>query len=113
MAPTPEADLHIVPLRLFGPVAPARIRRASLMPVFRSLPLPTVRTVEPYVSRGEMPDTYPAGRPCHEPGCITRLNRYNPGPFCLLHADTKAAEVVASGRGRRRRVRHRTLELAA
>jgi len=26
---------------------------------------------------------YPPGRRCANPGCITILNRYNPGPLCL------------------------------
>jgi len=26
---------------------------------------------------------HPPGRRCANPGCITILNRYNPGPLCL------------------------------
>ncbi len=29
---------------------------------------------------------HPTGRKCASPGCITILNRYNPGPYCLLCA---------------------------
>jgi hypothetical protein len=33
----------------------------------------------------ERPETYPAGRRCHEPGCITVLSVYNPEDYCGAH----------------------------
>ena len=34
---------------------------------------------------------YPAGRVCANPGCVTRLSRYNPGKYCALHAEEHEA----------------------
>ena len=34
----------------------------------------------------DIPQTYPPGRRCKSTWCITVLNRFNPGPLCLMHA---------------------------
>lgn len=31
-------------------------------------------------------------RPCEEPGCITVLNGYNPGPNCLRHTEDERTQ---------------------
>lgn len=41
-------------------------------------------------------ETYTRGRPCKHPTCITKLNIYNPGPYCLLHAQALEMAVLAS-----------------
>lgn len=49
----------------------------------------------------ELPELYSKGdRRCFRDGCITILNMYNPGPYCLLDtqrrkADSRAAEAVS------------------
>lgn len=53
-------------------------------------------TRRPYST--ELPDTYPKGRRCVEPGCITVLNRYNGGPWCLIHAQRHEAELLQAER---------------
>lgn len=38
--------------------------------------------------------TYPKGRRCVDPDCITLLCYLNPGPRCFLHTQKHAAELV-------------------
>jgi hypothetical protein len=45
---------------------------------------------------GASPVYYPRDRYCDMPGCITILNRYNPGPDCLLHQEA-AVGIRAQG----------------
>lgn len=48
---------------------------------------------------------YPAGRVCaydeNEIGCITRLCRYNPGPYCFMHAQQIADSLLADAERKR------------
>jgi hypothetical protein len=37
---------------------------------------------------------YPADRRCPEPGCVTILCTYNPGPRCFLHTQKHLVEAV-------------------
>jgi hypothetical protein len=49
----------------------------------------------------ELPELYSRGdRRCFRDGCITILNMYNPGPYCLLDtqrlkAERRAAEALS------------------
>lgn len=54
------------------------------------MPAPT----KPHARR-EHADQHPKGRRCLENGCITLLNIWNPGPYCLLHAARYEAELLA------------------
>jgi hypothetical protein len=49
--------------------------------------------------RSEPVRTYGAGRVCAVVGCTTRLSRYNPSPYCSLHA--KAMPPMGERRQRR------------
>jgi hypothetical protein len=51
---------------------------------------------EEHVPPDECAGVYPSGRRCIENGCITVLNRYNGGPWCLIHAARHEAELLAA-----------------
>lgn len=62
-----------------------------------SLASPTrgFRPFESGPAKDELSDTYPKGRRCRDPKCITILCQWNPGPFCYLHAQKIRSRLVA------------------
>ena len=40
-----------------------------------------------------LPETFPPGRRCPLPECITILCRYNPGPHCYAHRHLEDVEL--------------------
>jgi hypothetical protein len=45
----------------------------------------TPATIETERRKADQPDTYPKGRHCAMPGCITLLSVYTRGPKCNQH----------------------------
>lgn len=45
------------------------------------------------VSDGRPSEQFGTGRVCVEPGCRTRLSRYNDGDHCSLHAPMEVARM--------------------
>lgn len=57
--------------------------------------MPTASHITALPKPDEQPDCFPKGRPCTEPGCITTLTIWNPGPYCYAHAAKHGVKLAA------------------
>lgn len=55
----------------------------------------TTAAPRPVPINADLEVTYPKGRRCPDPGCITVLCQLNAGPYCFLHTEQRAAELSA------------------
>ena len=88
-----------------------RAKPDASSPMSVALPTQGFRPFEPLVAPRDRADTYPRGRRCgfftvHAHGvdeCPTILNQYNPGPYCLLHAQKLESKILQEEQERLRR----------
>lgn len=73
----------------------ARMAGRFLFPMTVSLAYHRARPLVSKPAAEELHDTYPKGRRCPDPECITILCRWNPGPWCYLHAQKIESQLMA------------------